>query len=128
MSKETGIRHENQRRIPELSMKRKYLNLINSGEKTKEGRVDSSFFKRLNPGDKIKFFNDSNPYISVICEISEINRYKSFKEMLENEDYSTMIPDAKSLNQAVDVYNNIPTYPERAKENGVLALKLRVIK
>lgn len=128
MNKEIEIKYERQKRIPELSMKRKYLNLINSREKTTEGRIDSGFFKHLHEGDKIKFFNDSKPYISVLCEIDKINKYKDFKEMLQSEGYSTMIPDAKSLNEAVDIYNRIPSYPEKANKNGVLALKLKVIK
>jgi len=109
-------------------MKRKYLKQVISGEKTTEGRIHSGPFKNVQQGDRIRFFNDGGPYISALCEISEVNEYKTFREMLEGEGYSTMIPDARSLNEAVSIYNRIPSYPERAEENGVVALKLRVIK
>ena len=128
MNKEIIFNSERQKPIPELSLKRKYINAIKLGEKTTEGRINSGFFRNINQGDRIKFFNENKPYISVVCEIKEINKYKGFREMLEKEGYSTMVPDVKSLDEAVRVYDNIPNYTERAKEKGVLALKLRVVR
>ncbi len=127
-SKERFTNQETQKTIPEVTTKRKYLQQIISGEKTAEGRINSGPFKNVQQGDKIIFFNDGDRYISALCEILEVQKYPGFQEMLEGEGYQTMIPDAHSLREAVDVYNRIPTYPERARENGVVALKLKVIK
>lgn len=127
-NKETFNNREIQKIIPEINMKRKYLKQIISGEKTIEGRINSGPFRNLHQGDRIKFFNDSGVYISALCEVGEVHKYKGFQEMLEKENYRTMVPDAGSLNEAVNIYNGIPTYPERAKEKGVVALRLKVIR
>lgn len=128
MNKERLSNQEFQKKVPEIKMKRKYLQQIISGEKTTEGRINSGLFKNVQEGDKIKFFNDGGRYISALCEISGVQKYTGFQEMLESEGYQAMIPDAISLREAVDIYNGIPTYPERAREKGVVALKLKVIK
>jgi ASC-1-like (ASCH) protein len=127
-NKERFNSREIQKRTLEFNMKRKYLKQIISGEKTKEGRINSGPFKKVYQGDKIKFFNDSSPYISALCEISEVNKYEGFREMLEKENYKTMVPNVDSLNEAVSMYNRISTYPERARKNGVVSLSLKVIK
>ena len=127
-NKETFNDKEAKRINIEINMKRKYLQQIISGEKTTEGRINSGPFKNVQEGDKIKFFNDSGRYISALCEICGVKKYTGFQEMLVGEGYQTMVPDARSLNEAVGIYNGIPTYPERAREKGVVALKLKVIK
>ncbi|HPT66374.1 MAG TPA: ASCH domain-containing protein [Candidatus Woesebacteria bacterium] len=127
-NKERFNNQEMQKIIPEINMKRKYLQQIISGEKTTEGRINSGPFKNVQEGDKIKFFNDGGRYISALCEIRGVQKYPGFQEMLEGEGYQTMIPDAVSLREAVSVYNGIPTYPERAREKGVVALRLKVIR
>ena len=114
--------------IPEISLKRKYLQQIISGKKSTEGRINSGPFKNIKEGDRIKFFNDGGRYISALCEISGVEKYSGFQEMLEGEGYQTMIPDANSLKEAVGIYDGIPNYSERAREKGVVALKLKVIK
>ena len=47
--------------------------------------------------------------------------------MLEREGVNKMIPEAESLNEAVGIYNRIPSYPEKAKRNGVIALRIKVL-
>ena len=69
-NKERFNNQEMQKVIPEINMKRKYLQQIISGEKTTEGRINSGPFKNVREGDKIKFFNDGGRYISALCEIS----------------------------------------------------------
>ena len=113
--------------IPEFTLRRRYIELIKSGEKTTEGRINSGGFRKLNEGDRVIFFDGKEQSVNVLCEIIGIGRYKSFTEMLAKEGFKTMIPDAKSLDEAVSIYNRIPSYPERAKKNGVLALRIKVV-
>lgn len=127
MSLEYKHRTEAFSEIPEFTLRRKYIELIKSGEKTTEGRINSGGLKRLNEGDLVKFFDGKEPEFNVLCEITGIGRYKGFREMLEKEGFTTMIPDAKSINEAVNIYNRIPSYPERANRNGVLALRIKVV-
>jgi ASC-1-like (ASCH) protein len=127
MSKEPEKRPHEQSEIPEFTLRRQYIELIKSGKKTTEGRINSGGFKHLIEGDKVKFFDGKEPEINVLCEILGIGKYASFSEMLTKEGFQTMIPDARSLDEAVGIYNRIPTYPERARKNGVLALRLKVV-
>lgn len=125
MSKEPEKRPIEQAVIPEFTLRRKYIELIKSGDKTTEGRINSGGFRRLKEGDKVRFFDGREPEFSVLCEILGIGRYRSFREMLEREGFESMIPDAKSLGEAVGIYNRIPSYPDRARKNGVLALRIK---
>jgi len=113
-----------QPQIPEFTLQRKYIELIQSGRKTVEGRINSGGFRNFKVGDKLRFFDGKNPDFDVKCEIVGVERYTGFREMLETECVTRMIPYAESLNEAVAIYNRIPSYPERAKRNGVIALRI----
>lgn len=128
MTREFGRKQENKSEIRQFTLQRKYIEFIKSRRKTAEGRINSGGFSRLNEGDKIRFFDGRDPDYGIVCEINGIARYKGFREMLEAEGFSTMIPDVESLEEAVNIYNKIPSYTERAKRNGVLALRISVIK
>jgi len=127
----TDITHKFEQRdqtpIPEFTLQRKYIDLIKSGKKTVEGRINSGGFKNFKVGDRVKFFDGKHPDYYVICEIVGIGRYMGFRQMLEAEGVTKMIPEAESLNEAVSIYNRIPSYPERAKRNGVISLRIKVI-
>lgn len=116
-----------QPQIPEFTLQRKYIELIKSGRKTVEGRINSGGFRNFKVGDQVRFFDGKNPDFDVICEVVGMGRYAGFKQMLEAEGVPRMIPDAESLNEAVAIYNRIPSYTERAKRNGVIALRIKVI-
>ncbi len=113
--------------VPGYTLQRTYIDLIRRGSKTIEGRINSGGFSRLEEGSQIKFFDRREPTYDVLCNILGIGRYKTFIEMLEAEGFLNMIPDASSLDEAVRIYNGIPSYPERARRYGVLALRLQVV-
>ena len=46
--------------------------------------------------------------------------------MLVSEGFKKLIPTARSLEDAVAEYNRIPSYPERARRNGINAIRLEV--
>lgn len=129
MNTEAGNPNEQRRSVPfqEYTLQRKYIDLILSGEKTVEGRINSGGFARVRVGERIKFFDKRNQNSSVICEVTGIGRYRSFREMLIHEGVTNMIPDAESLEEAESIYNRISSYSQRAKQNGVLALRIKVV-
>ena len=128
MTKDKPRSEQNEQpQIPEFTLQRKYIELIKSGRKTVEGRINSGGFRNFKVGDKVRFFDGKNPDFDVICEVVGVGRYAGFRQMLETEGVAKMIPDAESLNEAVAIYNRIPSYPERAKRNGVIALRIKVI-
>lgn len=110
--------------LVEATLKKVYVNQIQSGLKTIEGRVNSGIFKNFQEGTQIRFFYPQAPQDDVICKIIKINRYKSFEEMLQKEDWKKCLPQVSSIEAAVKVYNHIPGYAQRAAQNGVLALHI----
>ena len=116
-----------QRQKPKLTtttIQKKYLEMIRNGRKTIEGRVKSGMFGNLNEGQNIQFFCQEE---KVLCQITKVNVYNSFAEMLDHEDYRKCIPDTFSSEDAVRIYNSIKSYPERAATYGVVAIHLRKI-
>jgi ASC-1-like (ASCH) protein len=118
--------HNSQPQNHEVTLQRPYIHMIRAGSKTIEGRIDAGFVKRLRIGDTIRFFYHQNPSDCVVCEITSITPYKSFRAMLETEGFKRCIPDAQSLEDAVKIYDKIPSYPERSRQNGVAAIGVKV--
>lgn len=118
---------ENKKFIPEFPLYRKYIEMIQEGTKTVEGRINSGRFRRVSPEDRIRFFDRNQPDFGVLCEITGIRKYPDFRSMLMSEGFQQMIPDVSTLEEAVNVYNAIPSYRERVRKSGVLALRLKVI-
>lgn len=106
-----------------ITLKRPYIQMIAQGKKTIEGRINSGLFQRMHNGERIRFFSGNE---EVYCQITKITPFKSFSEMLQQEGYEKLIPEARSLEAATKVYDQIPGYRERAHYCGVLALHLKV--
>jgi ASC-1-like (ASCH) protein len=113
--------------IQEFNLYPKYIDMIKQGTKTTEGRIYSGRFKRLNANQIVRFVDKLDHDYNVLCQITGTGRYKNFHDMLSAEGYTTMIPDATTLEEAITVYNSIPSFQERAKRHGVIALRLKVL-
>lgn len=121
------LKNQENEKIPEFTLQKRYLEQIQNGLKTTEGRINSGGFTNLKIGDKIKFFENNNPGNYVICEILAINCYSNFTQMLESEGLESMLPGTANLQKGVEIYENIPTYKERCQKNGCLGIKLKVL-
>lgn len=114
-------------RMERMPLKRQYLNLIASGEKTVEGRINSYPFKNLKIGTKINFFCTGSQ--DVTCEVIKVTEYRNFREMLEKEGVSACLGKAvRSLDDGVRIYDGIPGYQQKAAQNGVLGIKIKLLK
>lgn len=81
----------------ELDVQEPYLSFIKSGKKTVEGRLGKDKYLNLRKGDLIKI-NDME------VEIVSVEKYSTFKDMLIAVGFKNAIPDAGSLEDAVNVY------------------------
>lgn len=117
------LKEEAPARFTEATLKEPYLSQIRDGRKTVEGRISSGMFGNVKSGDRFAFFNHSG---RVTCHVTEAVRYGSFREMLEKEGFQKCIPNARNLEDAVRQYEVIPGYVERARQSGVVALRLAV--
>lgn len=61
------------------------------------------------------------------CKVVSTKRYNNFKEMLQVEGFQNCLPNAPSLQKAVDVYNSMFGYREQVTVYGALAIRIQVI-
>lgn len=108
-----------------VTLRKKYIHQIRSGQKTIEGRINSGMMLKMKPGDEVRFFYMHNKFDDVVCKITKIEKFVSFAEMLEACGYKNCITDVRSLREAIDLYASIPKYPEKAARFGVLAIHIQ---
>lgn len=107
-----------------VTLQGQYIRMILDGSKTVEGRIKSGMFNNVRVGSLFKFFAQS---LSVVCEVTGVRTYRSFREMLSSEGYSKCIPTARSIDDAAAIYDRIRGYPERARQHGVVALEIKKV-
>ena len=100
-----------------------WFGFLKSGRKVVEGRINNKKYNNLKEGDLIKMTKESE-YISL--KVNNINKYGSFREMLENETLERVLPEVESIDDGVKIYREF--YSEEVeKEKGVLAIDCVVI-
>ena len=108
-----------------LSLKKTYFDAIKTGLKTVEGRVNSSKFNSLRPGLEISFSCEATHEI-LFCTLEAIHIYQDFRSMLLAEGIENMLPGINSLEVGVALYESFPGYKELVKENGAIAMRIKV--
>lgn len=111
----------------ELTLKKKYIHQIRSGDKTIEGRINGGIVLSYRPNDTVRFFYHAVADDDVVCKIVAMRKYKSFPEMLKAEGYRSCLADARSLDESCATYAAIPGYAERAARSGVVAIEVQVV-
>jgi ASC-1-like (ASCH) protein len=94
-----------------------YFQFILDGSKNVEGRIFKGKFLKMKAGDTL------NINEKLIKKIKYIKFYYTFEEMLIMEGVLNTIPNAGSLNDAINAYYQFYSEIEE-KEYGVCALKL----
>jgi ASC-1-like (ASCH) protein len=100
-----------------INVQEPYFSLIANGKKTVEGRLAKDKFKSLNKGDIITINDQLNK------KVDYVNIYNSFEDMLIMEGVLNTIPDAKILEDAVNVYYKFFT-KEDENQFKVAAIKI----
>lgn len=89
----------------DLRFKRKYFEMIASGRKKLEARVNYPSVRGIKVGDTVRFFWEDR---SVNVRITAVRVYNGFKDMLDKENPALLVP-GMSREQALSEYQNI--YP-----------------
>ncbi len=101
-----------------LIFKKEYLKLILQGKKVLEGRVGYENIKKLKTGEIISLNGKYN------AKIIKIQKFSSFKEALNINNYKKLLPNASSIDDALNIYSNI--YPLWKQEKlGVFILEIK---
>jgi ASC-1-like (ASCH) protein/ribosomal protein S18 acetylase RimI-like enzyme len=111
-------------RLFQCTLGKQYIQQIRSGAKTYEGRIYSGPFRNYRIGDRVTWFAGQD---SVTTEITDLKVYKTFEEMLKAVGFKKMLPLVAEFELAAAAYHNIPSYTDRARQSGVVALGVKVI-
>ncbi len=101
-----------------LWVREPYLEQILAGRKTVEVRVAYTNIARLEPGDILRL-NDRHP-----VRIRRIARYRSFEELLAQEEPRAIAPD---LDRAALLAALRELYPPEKEALGVVALEVELL-
>jgi len=106
------------------TLKSQYIRAIQENRKSFEGRVNSGYFKNYQVGDKVKWFAGD---LAVETDLVSRDVYPNFRAMITAKGYKSLVPEARSIDDAVRIYESIPGYKEKSERFGVVALGIRVI-
>jgi ASC-1-like (ASCH) protein len=111
------------------------LDHIISGRKTIEGRLNRSKFAQYKVADTISLrrdvrdaagiLHDGEPG-SVTVKIVAVRKYSTFLDLVTNEGYNQVIPDAEDAQSAADMYNQYYSAADQARY-GVLAIEIIIV-
>ena len=103
-----------------------YFDLIKSGEKTLEGRLNDEKRKNFDIGDKITFYKEPEKQETIKAIILDKYLFNNFDEMAETLDKKLLGFENKSKQEMVEIYRNI--YSSEEENNyGVVIFKIMVI-
>ncbi|MEU2942425.1 ASCH domain-containing protein [Nocardiopsis alba] len=108
-------------RAHEMGIYKRYFDLIASGEKTTEIRINDSSRQRLKEGDLLRFKCRDE---EVLTRITRIARYRDFDEMFDHEPVSSVNPTASREDQLRNVRE---IYPPEREALGVMAIGIELV-
>ena len=98
-------------RVPDLRKPEKHYHLINPKDILSFRVVD----KNIQPIESIK---------QVSFEVAYNNKYSSVREFLEAEGLKRALPEARSIEEGIAIYHNLPGYKERISQVGIYGIGL----
>lgn len=98
-------------RVPDLRKSEKHYHLIQPKDILSFRVVDKS----IQPIESIKHTS---------FEVSYNKKYDSVREYLESEGLKRALPEAKSIEDGITVYHNLPGYKERISQVGIHGIGL----
>ena len=107
----------------EMKLDEPHFSNIKNGLKTIEGRIYDDKRKTISIGDSIKFINRNDSNDNFEKTVNNLQVFKapiSFGEVINEDNFKDLIPDAENVQEAVDVYENIDGYMEKAATEGII--------
>lgn len=107
-----------------------YFDYIKNKVKIYETRVYDKKRQEIKLLEEIVFLERGSKR-SFKARIIELSHYKNFKDAIKDVGVKKVLPNAKSLNEAVKIYEKFPhddgSYKEGAKKYGVLRIKFKLL-
>lgn len=103
-----------------------WYSLIKNQQKVVEGRICNEKYSGLENGDIIKLLKTENEEEFVLLKIINIEKYKTFREMIESETLERVLPNITTIDEGVEVYRKF--YTEKIEnKKGVIAITIELI-
>ena len=106
-----------------MSLDTIYFDYIKNGKKLYETRIYDEKRRKIKLLDNVKFIDKNNKKRFFNATITELSYFNNFKDAIEEVGVKKVLPNAKSLVDAVNIYNSFPGYKENSKKYGVLRMK-----
>lgn len=103
-----------------VNVQEPWFTFIKKGKKTVEGRLNKGRFASLKINDILIFENNGQ---ECKVKIVDINKYNSFKELMEKEGLEKVLPGVESIDKGIKVYRQFYS-EEDEKKYGILAISL----
>ena len=101
----------------------KWYNLLKSGKKKYEGRLNKGDFMNLKIGDNIIFYNNDDEFK---VKVIDIIKFINFQEMLEKIGLSNVLPGIDNIQDGIKIYRKYFS-EEQEEKYGVIAIKISII-
>ena len=107
-----------------------YFNYIKNRVKLYETRVYDKKRQKVKLLDIVKFTDKGSNNIFE-AKITELSYFKDFKEAILDTGLKKLLPNARTINQGIKMYESFPhsegTFKEGAKKFGVLRMKFMIL-
>ncbi len=108
-------------RAHEMGIYKRYFDLIATGRKTTEIRVNDSSRSRIREGALIRFRCQGD---EVLTRVTRVARYASFGEMFDHESVNSVNPLATREEQLANIRQ---IYPPEREALGVVAIGIELV-
>lgn len=108
-------------RAHEMGIYKRYFDLIATGRKTTEIRVNDSSRRKIKEGSLIRFRCQGD---NVLTRVTRVARYDTFDEMFDHEDVASVNPLATRDEQLANIRQ---IYPPEREALGVVALGIELV-
>jgi ASC-1-like (ASCH) protein len=104
-----------------MGIYKRYFDLIATGRKTTEIRVNDSRRKKIKPGSFIRVRCQGD---EVLTRVTRVARYDNFGEMLDHESAASVNPLATREEQLANIRQ---IYPPEREAFGVVAIGIEIV-
>ncbi|MEY8040137.1 ASCH domain-containing protein [Saccharopolyspora cebuensis] len=104
-----------------MGIYKRYFDLIATGRKTTEVRVNDSSRRNIETGSLIRFRCEGD---EMLTRVTRVARYDSFEEMFDREPVASVNPTATREDQLANVRQ---IYPPEREALGVLAIGIELV-
>ena len=111
--------NDSQYQVHQMSLNENMFDLVKSGKKTIEGRINDNKRLSIKIGDFINFKKNKSEE-TVMVQVLKITRHGDFEKALRSGKLKNMLPGFRTVKEGVEYYYKFPNYEKKSIELGVV--------